>query len=265
MTFGVTSPTLCVVAGQGGRQGPDTAPNPLSSFRRSVYSQNGEDGVIAEINRRLGVTGGWFCEFGAWDGRYLSNTYRLLRQGWSGVMIEGDPDRFKRLSRLAERHPSLHPLCRYVAGTGPDRLDAVLAETPIPSEFGVLSIDIDGSDYQVWEGLHDYRPAVVVIEITSAVLPGVRRIHGQDGAKGSSFTSMLELGEVKGYELVCHIGNMIFVRSDLTNPLSLDLSEPDRMFHRGYLNSSRITRLRRKAHNVSPDPPKDIWRSSLGH
>ena len=63
----------------------------LRPFRRNVYSQNGEDGVIDEIFRRLGRSSGWFCEFGAWDGRYGSNSYSLLRKGWDGVMIEGDP------------------------------------------------------------------------------------------------------------------------------------------------------------------------------
>ena len=45
----------------------------LRLFRRNVYSQNGEDGVLDEIFRRLSKNSGWFCEFGAWDGRYGSN------------------------------------------------------------------------------------------------------------------------------------------------------------------------------------------------
>ena len=45
----------------------------FQSYRRNVYSQNGEDGVIAEIIRRVGLEPSWTCDVGAWDGRYGSN------------------------------------------------------------------------------------------------------------------------------------------------------------------------------------------------
>ena len=152
----------------------------IGVYRRNVFSQNGEDGVIAEIIRRLGFDCGWFCEFGAWDGRYGSNTYELLRRGWSGVMIEGDPARFNRLVRLAARYDGrLIALCRYVEEQGPSNLDTILSTTPIPSEFAVLSIDIDGADYQIWRSVINYRPAIVVIEIASRFPPGVLRVHGR--------------------------------------------------------------------------------------
>lgn len=41
---------------------------------------------------------------------------------------------------------------------------------------------------------------------------------------------MLELGRAKGYTLVTHTGNMIFVRDDLVNTLGMDTSNPDGMF-----------------------------------
>jgi hypothetical protein len=76
----------------------------LAQFRRNVYSQNGEDGVIAEIFQRLpDATPKWYVEFGAWDGRYGSNRYALALAGWRGVMIEGDTRRFERLQRTARR------------------------------------------------------------------------------------------------------------------------------------------------------------------
>jgi len=69
----------------------------LSAFAANVHSQYGEDGILSEIYRRLGVTAGFFVEFGAWDGMHLSNSYALVEAGWSGCYIEGDPDRFRTL------------------------------------------------------------------------------------------------------------------------------------------------------------------------
>lgn len=188
----------------------------LLRFRRNVNSQAGEDGVLAEILRRLEVGKGWFCEFGAWDGKYLSNTYLLLENGWSGVMIEGDRQRYAELEKLAQRMDGrLHPICRYVSPEpGPDSLDSLLGATPIPTDFEVLSIDVDGLDYYIWEAFQRYHPKVVIIEVNSNYPPGVE--HLERGANAhASFTSMVKLGDRKGYVPVIHTGNVIFVRKDL--------------------------------------------------
>ena len=50
----------------------------LLGYRENKYSQFGEDGIIQEICYRQGIKVGWFVEFGAWDGKHLSNTYNLL-------------------------------------------------------------------------------------------------------------------------------------------------------------------------------------------
>lgn len=230
----------------------------LERFRRNVYSQNGEDGVLAEIGRRLGWgDDGWFCEFGAWDGRYGSNCYSLLRRGWQGVMIEGEPERVVRLRQLAARQPRLIALERFIEPdpASPNSLDGVLGETPIPADFGVLSVDIDGSDFQVWQGLTGYHPQVVVIEIESSLRPGARQVHGEDGATMTSFTPMWELGREKGYSLACHTGNMIFVRDDLVPRLHLpaaDIEHPESLFDDVWTHGDRLTHVRRKLRNLTP-------------
>lgn len=187
----------------------------LLRFRRNIFSQHGEDGVLAEILRRLGISGGWFCEFGAWDGRHLSNTFHLLENGWQGVMIEGDAGRFEELQKTAARFGgALHCIGEFVASErGPKSLDGLLARTPIPRDFEVLSVDVDGPDYHIWNSLTDYQPLVVIIEINSNYPPGARHVDTAD-AHGSSFTSMIELGKKKGYVPLVHTGNLFFVRED---------------------------------------------------
>lgn len=231
-------------------------PSTLQRFRRSIYSQNGEDGVIAELLRRLGVASGWFCEFGAWDGRYGSNCYALLSRGWSGVMIEGEPARFIALQRLANRYRGrVHAIEAFVSHQpgSPESLDHLLARTPIPPNFEVLSIDIDGWDYQVWRTLETYRPSIVIIEIDSSIPPGLELIHGN--GQNTSFSAMLKLGQEKGYRLVAHTGNMIFVRADHIEKVRLPASEiadPERLFVPEWANASRLQILRRKLRFASP-------------
>lgn len=65
-------------------------PKKLNRFEHQVFSQNGEDGIIAEIFRRIGTTSREFVEVGAGYG-LENNTAFLLLQGWSGGWIEAEP------------------------------------------------------------------------------------------------------------------------------------------------------------------------------
>src|SRR5262245_51764346 len=116
----------------------------LLSSARNEHSQFGEDGIIEEIFRIAGPRTRWCVEFGAWDGVHLSNTCNLLRRhNWKGVLIEGDPERH---AHIRQNHPDpeqVHSLCAMIGFTpGVDTIDDILAGTPIPSEFDLISIDV---------------------------------------------------------------------------------------------------------------------------
>lgn len=224
----------------------------LADFRKSIYSQNGEDGVIAEIFRRLPNTPRWYVEFGAWDGRYGSNCYALALAGWQGVMIEGQPLRFKRLERTATRFSGrMIPICSMVE-SGP-HLEKMLASAGVPDNFGLLSIDIDSFDYDIWAGMETYRPAVVVIEIDSSTPPGTERIWAGEDFVATTFTSMAVLGQSKGYTLVCHTGNLIFVRSDLSRPFAAEIpTHINDLFIQDWIEPTPLKEWRRKFRWLSP-------------
>lgn len=190
---------------------------PALLYRKNVYSQGGEDGVLEELLRRLPSRTNWVCEFGATDGTMYSNTFRLVKErGVNAVYIEADATSFQSLLKTAERYPTILPFHRTVTVSGDTSLDSILGATPIPAEFDLLSIDIDSYDYQVWESVRDYRPSLVIIEINSSILPtSPDAIHGQGSPQGTGFLPMLQLGRAKGYTLVCHTGNLIFIRNDL--------------------------------------------------
>ncbi|MEM5368479.1 hypothetical protein V4C53_20900 [Paraburkholderia azotifigens] len=199
---------------------------PFNRYQFNVHSQNGEDGVIAELHKRLGLdasSDSWCVEFGAWDGMHLSNTFALVEQGWRAVYIEGDATRYKDLLDTATRYPKIVPVCAFVARSSADELslDAILRKTSIPSEFSLLSIDIDSYDCDVWESLTDYMPKIVVIEINSSVPPGIVWRHS-DKTPGNTFSATCNVARRKGYTLVCHTGNLIFVRDDLVVNLDID-------------------------------------------
>lgn len=210
----------------------------FDKYRKNIRSQNGEDGVTIEILKRLRIDKGWFCEFGAWDGKYLSNTHFLISKGWKGVYIEGDKSKYSELVKNVKNiKDKIYSICAYVSANGKNSLDNLLASTPIPYNFELLSIDIDGDDYFIWESLKGYNPKIVIIEVNSGYSPNIE-ITSTKNNKGTSFYSMVRLGKKKGYFPVYHTGNIFFVRKDCIKNIGLtkkELKNPRALFDYSWL------------------------------
>jgi hypothetical protein len=207
----------------------------LSEFARNVTSQNGEDGMLAKLAEDLRLETGWCVEFGAWDGKHLSNTWDLwTNHGWSAFLLEALPSRFADLERQTQ-NPSVVTMCARVGWDGDNRLDQLLTVAAVPADFELLSIDIDGDDYWVWEATAS-RPKIVVVEYNPSFAPEVESVQEKGGFTGSSAASFVRLADKKGYTLVdLTITNLIFVRSELIPTLSVDTLPLDQLFDRSWL------------------------------
>ncbi len=216
-----------------------TDPYNLIDFRNNVYSQYGEDGIFERIFAELAIAKGWFVEFGAWDGRHLSNTRHLFEKGWSGVFIEGDPEKFQDLERNYAGNERVTTCLAMVGWEENNGLDTILQRTAIPLDFDLLSIDIDGNDYHVWDAVKQYHPKVVIIETNMTFPYNVEFVQSEPGHFGASALSMYRLGQAKGYQLVCYnINNCIFVRDDLAETLNLINRAFVYLFHLGRQESA---------------------------
>jgi hypothetical protein len=197
----------------------------LNRHEYQVFSQNGEDGILAEVFNRIGTTNRTFIEFGVEDGNE-TNTINLLIKGWRGAWIEADSEACKAIrgryaSLIKQGH--LRLLCEMITA---ENIEALLADTAVPEDIDLLSIDIDGNDYWVWKAINRYRPRVVVIEYNATFRPDTEWIMAYDPKAvwdrtsyyGASLKSLELLGNRKGYALVgCSFigGNAFFVRHDL--------------------------------------------------
>jgi len=198
-------------------------------YSRNIYSQNGEDGIIEELLKRLSIKNGWVCEFGAWDGIHLSNTFNLVKnKNFNAVFIEGDNKKYNDLLRTVEKFQNIVPIKAYVDHNNTsDSLDNLLKKTNIPNDFDILSIDIDSYDYQVWKSLKMYKPKIVIIEINSSVkVNNSNWVHTPNKYQGTGFKPTYHLGIEKGYKFVLHTGNMFFIRCDLFDKLNITYNNP---------------------------------------
>jgi hypothetical protein len=192
----------------------------LEPYRRNVTSQNGEDGIIERIFEIVGATNRWCVEFGAWDGKLYSNTWNLIaNHGWTGVLIEGERDRFEDLKRsYADLPERTHLVNCFVTLEPGARLDDLMQQAGAPEDCDLLSIDIDGNDWHIWNSLARFRPRVVVIECNPSIENDIYFVQDYGPAihHASSMLAMIELGQSKGYELVASTGvNGFFVRREL--------------------------------------------------
>ena len=211
----------------------------LNEFKKDVYSQSGEDGIIAEILQRIEKEHQldlWCVELGAWDGVYFSNTCNLIRdKNYKAVLIEGEK---KRLRDLIKNHPaeSVIKICRFVDFEGPNSLDEILSKTQIPKNFDFLSIDIDGGDYYILQSLKKYSPKVISIEFNADIPNGVSYINPRNfGVKhGSSARAITELANSMGYLFVTATAtNLFFIDETLIHSIDLVQGKIEEILIRG--------------------------------
>jgi hypothetical protein len=210
----------------------------LEQHAGNIVSQNGEDGILAEIFRRIQPRSRLCVEFGAWDGKHLSNTWALWHEsGWSALLIEGDRERFLRLQESISSFPAVKAVHAYVAATGPSRLDSLLAAEGVgPDGIDLLSIDIDGDDYHVWSSMEVFCPRVVVIEYNPTIPPELDLVQRQGEYFGASAAALTRLAKEKGYGLAaCTATNCIYVRQDDFSALGIPEYDLLRMFDRSQL------------------------------
>ena len=196
----------------------DKNPAWLLEYKKNVHSQTGEDGIIEKILDIIPNKDKWCVEFGAWDGKFLTNTCNLIdAKGYSAVLIESDRKRFRDLQGNYSHHDNVFTINKSVGFKEEDGLDHILQATPIPRDFDFLSIDIDGNDYHVWKAVSKYSPKIVAIEYNPTIPNPIPFIQPADPAiqQGASLLSIVELGRKKGYELVSVLPfNAFFVRRE---------------------------------------------------
>ncbi len=192
----------------------------LESAEHCLYSQHGEDGVIAALLEKIPVRHKYLVEFGADDGINMSNSRNLIQNGnWAALLIERDQRSFSKLRLLYKCNCNVITLNEFVTA---DNINELFRQAAVPNDFELLSIDIDGPDYYVWEGLTDFQPRIVIIEYNSSIPPDREYVVGQSEAtalggtsrEGASILSLYKLGKEKGDNLIyCELteGNLFFI------------------------------------------------------
>jgi len=197
-----------------------------------VFSQWGEDGILQCLVRQVPIERPIFVEFGV-ENYVESNTrFLLTNDGWSGLVIDGSAENIEYIRRdpiyWATNLKAEHSFITS------ENIDALLARNGIAGDIGLLSVDIDGNDYWVWQAIEGISPRIVVCEYSSQFGPTAEvttpydpafvrdKAHYSKVYYGASISALCALAARKGYSLVASNragNNVFFVRNDLLGEL----------------------------------------------
>lgn len=146
----------------------------LDRYRKNYTSQNGEDGIIEKLLEILPETPKVCLEVGAYDGKDMSNTYRLWSTcGWKAILIEASTSRFAELEKNASGFPNAVTLNTMIEPMGKRSLFQLLSDLGQPTHLGVLSLDIDANELEFFENFDGMLVDIIILEFNYDFPPDV--------------------------------------------------------------------------------------------
>jgi hypothetical protein len=235
-------------------EGRYSDPLSLSRHHARVYSQSGEDGIIAEIFRRIGTRTRYFVEIGSGDG-LENNTRLLLEQGWRGIWLDGGKEGTDQAEHLFGEFVSSGALTVVNAFIDGANIDALLDGAGAPSQFDFLSLDIDQNTSYVWRALRR-RARVACIEY-NASLPAATALEVPYDPGGFWDGTSWFGASLKALELIGVKKNMRLVGCDLLgfNAFFVDGEESPGRFRAPFTAESHWEPARYRVITPDPTPP----------
>lgn len=193
-----------------------------------AFSQWGEDGIIQYLIKNMEIPRNIFVEFGTQNYTESNTRFLLINNNWSGLVIDGSSDNIAYIkSDPIYWQYNLKAVDSFVTK---DNINQILLENGIHGDIGLLSVDIDGNDYWVWQSIDSINPAIVISEYnfrfgaTRAVTVPYdakffrTKAHYSNIYYGASLKALCILATKKGYTFIgCNSAgnNAFFVRNDL--------------------------------------------------
>jgi hypothetical protein len=205
---------------------------PITSYEFKVFSQWGDDGIIQYLINRVDLPNKTFIEFGTENYTESNTRFLLINNNWTGFLMDGSPANIEAI-KSSELYWKYDLTATY-AFVNQENINELIRGSGFAADVGILSVDIDGNDYWVWEAITGIEPVIVIAEYNSVF--GINKpwtipyrtdfnrtaAHHSNLYFGSSLLSLCDLAEKKGYYFVGSNSagnNAYFVRKDRIGPV----------------------------------------------
>ena len=202
----------------------------LSEVEFQVFSQWGDDGIIQYLINKIDLPNKTFIEFGVENYTESNSRFLLINNNWSGLVMDGSENNINYIKNdpVSWAH-ELYAWPVFITKENINDLIIKFLSLGYSKDIGLLSIDIDGNDYWIWEAINTINPIIVIVEYNS--------LYGYDNPLtnpyeadfyrlnkgniilhyGSSLLSLCDLADIKGYDFIgCNSAgnNAYFIRAD---------------------------------------------------
>ena len=200
----------------------------LADVEFQVFSQFGDDGIIQYLIAQIEGIPKRFVEFGVEDFTEANTRFLLIKDKWQGLVFDGSTEALEYINNDAISW--LFDLAADRAFVTAENINELIQARGFSGPLGILSIDVDGVDFWIWDAIRVCDPAIVVCEY-NAIFGAERPItvpydpafvrsaaHSSRLYWGSSFAAICELASRKGYDCVgCNSNgnNVYFVKAEL--------------------------------------------------
>lgn len=204
----------------------------IQSAEFKVFSQFGDDGIIQYLIHVVPGLADTFVEFGVQDYSESNTRFLLANDNWRGLIL--DAGEAEIASVQARDDYWRYDLTSVHAFIDRDNIDRLIGDAGFRGEIGLMSVDIDGNDYWVWERIEVVKPTIVIAEYNSlfgstraVTIPydpafDRTRAHSSNLYWGASLPALCRLADRKGYAFVGSNragNNAYFVQRDRLGPL----------------------------------------------
>ncbi len=215
----------------------------FNKFEFKVFSQFGEDGLIQFLIKNLNISSKKFIEFGVENYEEANTRFLLENNNWSGLIIDSSKDNIEFIKK--QNYFWKYNISAVNEFITKENINNIIKENKFEGEIGILSIDIDGNDYWIWNAIEIVKPEIVIIEYNarlgsklSLTIPYKSNFNRMKNIRknnyGASLNALNKLAEKKGYKLIgtnSNGNNAFFVREDKIQNSKIKTQEPNECFN----------------------------------
>ena len=145
----------------------------ISEVGFKVYSQSDEDGILLYIFSLIGTTSKKCVEICAGNGIECNTANLIINHGWFGLLVDGNSSLVEQGQEFYRRHQStyVYPPPFVCAWITRENVNTIIRDNGFEGEIDLLSIDIMGVDYWIWEAISVVNPRVVIVDYQDIIGP----------------------------------------------------------------------------------------------
>jgi hypothetical protein len=197
----------------------------LADSEYKVFSQWGDDGIIQHLINRIGDVPKKFIEFGVEHYTEANTRFLIMNNNWRGLIIDGSAEHIEHIKK--QHYYWRFDLTAVHSFITRDNINSIFRDNNFIGKVGLLSIDIDGNDYWVWEAIDCVDAEIVIVEYNSVFGPDLAvsipydeafyrtNAHYSNLYWGASLAALVHLGNKKGFTFIgCNSNgnNAYFIR-----------------------------------------------------